>query len=118
MAANIAVGFSLWWYTPDGETSDVTIDLRTAPVCFFFPAYSPYDTHMAPEISEKFDITKQTPVGFILGNYSAGSYEGEQYPYFTATNNDGYTLDGYELTVSGVVGEAGTLNQVCGMLLF
>jgi hypothetical protein len=118
MAVNIAVGFSLWWYTPDGESVTVNVDLRTAPICFFFPAYSPYDTHMAPEISEKFDITKLTPVGFVLGNYQAGTYEGEQYPYFTPTSNSGYTLNGYVLTYTGGGGVAGTLNQVCGMLLF
>jgi hypothetical protein len=118
MATNIAVGFSLWWYTSDGSSDTVTIDLRTAPVCFFYPAYSPYNVDQAPEVSEEFDITKLTPVGFVIGSYSASSYEGEQYSYFTPTSNSGYSLSGYELTVSGVVGSSNTLNQVCGMLLF
>lgn len=117
MAKHIAVGFSLWWYS-DGGTDDTTIDLRTAPVCFFFPAYSPYNVLQAPEVSEEFDITKQTPVGFVLGKYDASTYEGEQYSYFTPTSNDGYTLSGYELTASGSGGATGTLNQVVGMLLF
>jgi hypothetical protein len=118
MSAKIAVGFSLWWYTPDGSSDTTTIDLRTAPVCFFFPSYSPYDVKQAPPVSEVFDITKYTPTGFVLGQYDATTYEGEQTSYFTPTSNSGYSLDGYKLTVTGVVGSAGTLNQVCGMLLF
>ena len=117
MANHIAVGFSLWWYS-DGSTDSVTIDLRFHPVSYFFPAYAAYRTTIAPETSKQFNIEKQVPVDFVIGQYDVSTYEGEVYSYFTPTSNTGYSLDGYKLTVTDSVGSANTLNEVVGILLF
>ena len=118
MAFNIAVGFSLWFYDSNASSSSFTIDLRTAPVCFFFPQFSGGNVLIAPEVSEVFDITKLTPVGFEIGSYSVNYDNSQEYGTFTATSNSGWSLSGYELTFTGSSNGGTGLNQIVGMLLF
>ncbi len=120
MAGNkLAVGFQIQLYS-DGS-SGASFDLRTYPVCFFFPQAPGFGPEYAPLVSEQFDITKLTPTDFVLGRIDSATYEGQAYSYFTQTSNSsssGWTLEGYTMTLTGTWGTSGAINQIIGMLLF
>jgi hypothetical protein len=116
MANRLAVGFQFQFWS-DGS-SGYTFDLREYPVCFFFPQAAGFTPNLAPLVSETFDLTKLIPQDFRIGQYDTATYEGLPYVYFTPTSNGNWTLDGYQLTLTGTWGTTGALNLIVGMLLF
>ena len=120
MANKLAIGFQIQLYS-DGSTGGLSFDLRTAPVCFFYPQAPGFSPEFAPLVSEKFDITKLTPTDFVLGRIDSATYEGQSYSYFTQTSNSassGWTLSDYTMTLNTTWGTSGAINQIVGMLLF